>query len=172
MNDFSIKIIKADICSLSVDAIINSANPSLLAGGGICGAIHRAAGLELEKECRTLGECKKGEAVITKAYNLPSKFVIHTVGPKYFCENGKEEELLRSCYQNVLRVAMENNFEVIAIPSISTGIYGYPKREATKIAFSSIRNYLRETETSLKEIIFVVFSDDDEIIYNEIKNIP
>jgi len=151
---------KADITTLKVDAIVNAANESLLGGGGVDGAIHQAAGPELLQACRLLGGCKTGEAKITKGFYLPSKFVIHTVGPVWHGGSYKEAELLRSCYQKSLEIAEENGITSIAFPAISTGVYGYPFREATKIAINTVIEYTLQN-TCLNEIIFCCFSDND-----------
>ena len=157
--------IKADITTLKVDAIVNAANESLLGGGGVDGAIHQAAGPELLQACRLLGGCKTGEAKITKGFNLPAKFVIHTVGPVWHGGISKEAELLRSCYQRSLELAEENGITSIAFPAISTGIYGYPFREATKIAINTVKEFSLKN-TCVNEIIFCCFTDNDYRYYS------
>lgn len=139
-----IEIIQGDITKQSVDAIVNAANCSLLGGGGVDGAIHRAAGPELLAECRTLGGCKTGEAKITKGYKLPAKYVIHTPGPVWHGGSRNEAELLRSCYSNCLRLASENGCKTVDFPSISTGVYHFPLEKAAKIAIDTIAGYLSE----------------------------
>ena len=160
--------IQGDITKLHVDAIVNAANHSLLGGGGVDGAIHRAAGRELYEECKTLGGCKTGDAKITKGYKLPAKYVIHTVGPIYGRENGREAELLANCYKNSLRLAMEHSIKTIAFPSISTGAYGYPIEEASKIATNTVKEFLDAEKTHVEKVYFVTFSDDDFKIYQNL----
>lgn len=160
--------LKGDITKLEVHAIVNAANRSLLGGGGVDGAIHRAAGRELYEECKTLGGCRTGEAKITKGYKLPAKYVIHTVGPIYGRENNREAELLANCYKNSLRRAVENNIKTIAFPSISTGAYGYPIEEASKIAVTTVKKFLDDEKAHIEKIYFVVFSDADFKVYQNL----
>jgi O-acetyl-ADP-ribose deacetylase (regulator of RNase III) len=159
-----IEVIKADITTLAVDAVVNAANRSLLGGGGVDGAIHRTAGAELYKECLTLNGCETGEAKITQGYRLPAKHVIHTVGPVWQGGTGAEQELLASCYRNSLRIAALNEVKTIAFPSISTGIYGYPVEEACVVAFDALTNAL-ETYPVIEQVIFCTYSDPDLLIY-------
>ena len=162
-----IEIIKGDITKLYVDAIVNAANSTLLGGGGVDGAIHRAAGSGLLDECRILGGCETGQAKITKGYNLPAKYVIHTVGPVYHCGTQSESELLYSCYRNSLELAVQNGVKTIAFPCISTGVYRFPFDDACKIALRAICNFLNENE-SVGKVLLVCFSDADYMQYNEI----
>ena len=162
-----IKLYKGDITKLKLDAIVNAANSSLLGGGGVDGAIHRAAGPELLKECRTLNGCQTGEAKITKGYNLPAKYIIHTVGPVWYGGQNGEPELLRSCYLKCLSLATMNGIKSIAFPNISTGVYGYPKKNAAPIAIDAIKNYLAD-HPDIEEIIFAVFDEENFTIYQEL----
>jgi len=147
-----------------VDAIVNAANSSLLGGGGVDGAIHRAAGPGLLAECRSLGGCKTGSAKATKGYNLPAKYVIHAVGPVWQDGNADEDRLLASCYRKCLEIADQLNVKSIAFPAISTGIYGFPKQRAAKIAVNEVRNYAGDIET----VLFVCFDAETAGIYREL----
>lgn len=160
--------IKGDITKLPVDAIVNAANHSLLGGGGVDGAIHRAAGRELFEECKTLNGCKTGEAKITRGYKLPAKHVIHTVGPIYGREKGREAELLASCYKSSLRLAADHNLKTIAFPNISTGVYGYPIEEAAKVAIAEVKKFLEDEKHGIEKIYFVSFSDTDLEVYKKL----
>ena len=153
-----IKIVQDDITKLSVDAIVNAANNSLLGGGGVDGAIHRAAGPELLEECRGLGSCETGQAKITHGYKLPAKWVIHTVGPVWNGGNAREDELLASCYQSSLALAAQHGIKTIAFPAISAGAYGFPLERATRIALKETQRFL-EGDSSVEEVTFVCFSD-------------
>jgi O-acetyl-ADP-ribose deacetylase (regulator of RNase III) len=161
------KAIQANITTLDVDAIVNAANSSLLGGGGVDGAIHRAAGPDLLAECRLLGGCKTGEAKITKGYRLPAKHVIHTVGPVWNGGNRREPELLANCYANSMALAVKHGLASIAFPSISTGIYGYPIEEAARIAVTTVKQFLAESGSSL-EVTFCCFSQPDLEVYQSI----
>ena len=154
-----IKIVVGDITTLEVDAIVNAANRSLLGGGGVDGAIHRAAGIGLLNECRTLGGCETGQSKMTDAYNLPCKKVIHTVGPVWFGGNNHERELLASCYDTAMRLAEENNLKSIAFSCISTGVYGFPKTEAAKIAQRVLNQHLQNGYDG--EVIICCFTEAD-----------
>lgn len=159
-----LKIVHGDITTQKVDAIVNAANTSLLGGGGVDGAIHRAAGPGLVEECRTLNGCPTGQAKITSAYNLPCKFVIHAVGPVWKGGNYSEELLLASAYKNPLRIASNIKLKTIAFPNISTGIYGYPKEKAARVAIAAIREAI-EDETSIEKVIFCIFDEENLRIY-------
>lgn len=152
----SIKELETDITTLKVDAIVNAANTGLVGGSGVCGAIHDAAGPELDEECRKLGGCLRGEAKITKGYNLPANYIVHTVGPIYGQHHGKESEILFSCYYESLRLADENNISSIAFPAISTGIYGFPKHEAQAVAKNAIEDYFEDVLTSKIKTVYLV----------------
>ncbi len=154
-----IEIARGDITKLGVDAIVNAANTTLLGGGGVDGAIHRAAGTELLAECRTLGGCLPGEAKITRGYRLPARFVIHTVGPIWRGGEGNEPEILANCYSNSLQLALKNGIKTIAFPAISCGAYGYPIPEAAQIAVKTTRNFLA-TEDQIDKVIFVLWGED------------
>ncbi|HEY4174181.1 MAG TPA: O-acetyl-ADP-ribose deacetylase [Rhodopila sp.] len=154
-----IAIQQADITTLAVDAIVNAANQSLLGGGGVDGAIHRAAGPELLRECRTLGGCPTGEARITKGYRLPARYVIHAVGPRYRDGQHGEAALLAGCYRNSLELAVAHKVKTIAFPAISCGIYGYPIPAAVRIAIDTVATFLA-TDQSLAQVIFACFGPD------------
>ena len=161
-----IEIHSGDITKLKVDAIINAANTTLLGGGGVDGAIHRAAGPELLAECRTHNGCKTGEAKITKGYNLPARYVIHTVGPVWSGGNYNEDELLASCYRNSLKLAVENGIKSIAFPAISTGVYRFPLKRAAKIAIDEVTKFLNDND-EIEKVIFVAFDDTTYFCYEE-----
>lgn len=165
-----IELFKGDITTLKVDAIVNAANTSLMGGGGVDGAIHRAAGKELLAECRTLNGCSTGDAKITKGYNLPAKFVIHTVGPVWQGGKSGEPEKLASCYRRSLEVANENGIKSIAFPNISTGVYGYPRKDASEIAIKTVSAFI-ENNSEIEQVIFCVFDDENFLYYRELLQI-
>ena len=156
-----IRIVKADITTLQVDAIVNAANTTLLGGGGVDGAIHRAAGPGLLEECRKLGGCPTGQAKITQGYNLPAKFVIHTVGPIWHGGEQKEPELLASCYRECLSCAVANGITTLAFPAISCGVYGYPLAQACEIAIGEVGGFLAQDST-VSQVTFACFSEGIE----------
>ncbi len=160
-----IEIIKGDITQLKVDAIVNAANNSLMGGGGVDGAIHKAAGSELLEECRKLKGCATGQSKITKGYKLPASYIIHTVGPVWNNGTENEEELLRSCYLTSMQLATQYNIKTIAFPSISTGAYRFPFDKAATIAYQTINKYLDQT-TSIEKVYLVCYSDKDVEQYN------
>jgi O-acetyl-ADP-ribose deacetylase (regulator of RNase III) len=162
----SIELLRGDITQLKIDAIVNAANNSLLGGGGVDGAIHRAAGRGLLDECKHLGGCATGEAKLTSGYNLLAKWIIHTVGPVWNGGLNNEKELLKSCYKSCLRIADEFKIKSIAFPNISTGVYGFPKPLAAEIAIEAIRKYAQNTG-EVKRIIFVTFDSENFEIYKQ-----
>jgi O-acetyl-ADP-ribose deacetylase (regulator of RNase III) len=168
-----IELIKGDITKIQVDAVVNAANTSLLGGGGVDGAIHRAGGKAILEECQKIrakqGGCNVGEAVITTGGNLPAKYVIHTVGPVWQGGKNDEERLLASAYTNSLRMAEENKIRSLAFPNISTGIYGFPKDKAAKIALKTVTNFLN-SGTEVEKVIFVCFDDENYTLYVDLLN--
>ena len=165
-----IEILKGDITKAAVDAIVNAANTSLLGGGGVDGAIHRAGGKKILEDCRKIiarqGGCKTGEAVITTAGNLPAKFVIHTVGPVWNGGKNNEAQKLSDCYRNSLQLAVDNTCKTIAFPNISTGVYKFPKKEAAEIAVKTVLEYLSANDT-IEKVIFVCFDEENEFFITE-----
>ena len=159
-----LRALRADITTLEVDAIVNAANSALLAGGGVCGAIHRAAGPELERECRSFGGCETGDARLTRGYRLPARHVIHTVGPVWHGGRSGEPELLASCYRRCIEIAAVNGLRTLAFPSISTGIFGYPIELAASVAVTAVRAALREFP-AIDEVIFCCHSAGDLAVY-------
>ncbi len=166
-TDEKIDIVRGDITKLDVDAIVNAANTTLLGGGGVDGAIHRAAGPELLAECKTLGGCQPGEAKITRGYRLAARFVIHTVGPVWRGGKQREAETLATCYQSSLHLAVENGIKTIAFPAISCGAYGYPIPDAAQIAVKTTRDFLA-TEDKIDKVTFVLWSEDIYDAYRQL----
>lgn len=166
----TLKVIQADITTLPLKAIVNAANSSLLGGGGVDGAVHRAAGPELLAYCRTLNGCPTGDAKISPGFKLPAQYVIHTVGPVWHGGSQGEPELLVSCYRNSIQLAVDNDINSIAFPAISTGVYGYPIEQATEIAISSVIDSVKQAAHSgsvIKEVVFCCFSAGDAAIYQQ-----
>lgn len=163
----TIDIVRGDIARLDVDAIVNAANSTLLGGGGVDGAIHRAAGRELVAECRTLGGCRPGEAKLTRGYRLPARFVIHTVGPIWTGGNRGEPGVLSNCYRNSLQLAAENEIKTVAFPAISCGAYGYPIPEASRIAIETTRNFFA-TNDKIDKVIFALWDEDIYEAYRQL----
>lgn len=161
----ALEVWKGNIVLMYVDAIVNAANSSLLGGGGVDGAIHRAAGPELTHECRLLGGCKTGQAKLTKGYRLPARFIIHTVGPVWQGGSSGEENLLEQCYCNSLELAHKQGLHSIAFPAISTGIYGFPKERAARIAVQTIQHFLKDYPDSFEKAVLVAFDLETEKLY-------
>lgn len=164
-----IKLLKTDITHLKVDAIVNAANTSLLGGGGVDGAIHKAAGIELLEECRLLNGCNTGQAILTKGYKLPAKYIIHTVGPIFREGQNNKANFLASCYKESLKLAKNHKLSSIAFPNISTGVYHFPKTEAAKIAIKEVKEFLSQNNYPEK-VLFVCFDDENYNIYEQILN--
>jgi O-acetyl-ADP-ribose deacetylase (regulator of RNase III) len=162
-----IALIQGDITKLEVDAIVNAANSSLLGGGGVDGAIHRAAGPELLAECRELDGCETGNAKITNGYHLPARFVIHTVGPIWNDGYHDEPELLASCYRKSLKLAVKNGIKTIAFPNISTGVYHFPKKRAANIALETVSDFLAKDST-IEKVFFCAFDDENYQLYKQL----
>ena len=167
MSPARISVVQGDITKQKVGAIVNAANSSLLGGGGVDGAIHRAAGCELLDECRTLGGCATGDAKITQGYNLPAKFVIHTVGPVWGGGGSGEDDLLASCYRRSLEVAVENGVKTIAFPCVSTGVYCFPQERAAKVALHEVKKFLA-ANPAIESAVFVCFLARDYQIYSQL----
>ncbi len=164
-----IELVFRDITEMDLDAIVNAANPSLLGGGGVDGAIHRAAGMALLEECKTLGGCVTGEAKLTKGYHLPARFVIHTVGPVWFGGDDHEPELLANCYKNSMKLAEVNGLKTIAFPNISTGVYRFPKKKAAQIAIDTVVEFLKNSQL-IETVYFVSYDKHNFNLYKELLN--
>ncbi len=167
MSDSRLALTRGDITKLAIDAIVNAANTALLGGGGVDGAIHRAAGPQLLAECKTLAGCRSGEAKITRGYSLPARFVIHTVGPVWSGGESGEPETLANCYRNSLQIAVTNDLRTIAFPAISCGVYRYPIVDAARIAVDTTSEFLRENN-SIEKVTFVVVSDEIHAAYRSL----
>jgi O-acetyl-ADP-ribose deacetylase (regulator of RNase III) len=167
MVEKRIEIVAGDICRQEVDAVVNAANTSLRGGGGVDGAIHRAAGPELLEETKRIGGCPTGEARVSKGYRLPAKWVIHTVGPVWAGGHKNEENLLANCYRNSFKAALDHGIRTMAFPSISTGAYGFPLERATEIALKETKNFL-ETDKTLTRVVFVCFGEKAYNTYQEV----
>jgi len=167
MNTTRVKLFSGDITRMHVDAIVNAANRTLLGGGGVDGAIHRAAGRGLLDECRKLNGCDTGSAKITKGYQLPAKYIIHAIGPVWHGGNNNERELLRGCYETALKLAAEHNCKSVAFPNISTGVYRFPKEMAANIAIDTVRNFLSKNNLP-EEVTFVCFDAENYAIYEKL----
>jgi O-acetyl-ADP-ribose deacetylase (regulator of RNase III) len=165
--DARIKLVQGDITKLEVDAVVNAANSALAGGAGVDGAIHRAGGPKIMEECQKIGHCAPGDAVVTTGGNLPAKFVIHTVGPVWRGGDSREDQLLMNAYENSLKRAVENNVSSIAFPNISTGIYGFPRLEAARIAIAAVGGFLAK-DKSIKEVIFCCFEDGNYELYKQL----
>ncbi|ESU22452.1 Appr-1-p processing enzyme family protein [Flavobacterium enshiense DK69] len=165
-----IEVVRGDITKIAVDAIVNAANSSLMGGGGVDGAIHRAGGNAILEECKKIaakqGGCETGKAVITTGGNLPAQFVIHTVGPIWYGGNNHERERLADCYKNALKLAVENNCKSVAFPSISTGVYRFPKEEAAQIAVRTVSEFLSK-HIEIEKVLFVCFDDENEVLISK-----
>lgn len=162
-----IEIIKGDITKVNVDAIVNAANNTLLGGFGVDGAIHRAGGIEILEACKKIGGCETGEAVITTAGKLPARFVIHTVGPVWYGGDHEEQKLLAACYRNSLQLALDNQCKSIAFPNVSTGAYGFPKKQAAKIAIHTVKEFLKD-HPEIERVLFVCFTSENFDLLTEI----
>lgn len=163
-----VEVVQEDITRLTVDVIVNAANSSLLGGGGVDGAIHRAAGPGLLHECRLLGGCKTGEAKLTKGYRLPAGHIIHTVGPVWNGGNKNEEGLLQQCYFNSLHLALKHSFRSVAFPNISTGIFGFPKDKAAAIAWHTVQQFIEDHPQAFDRVLFVCFDQENLALYRQL----